>query len=101
MSINPTNMKGVVLPGNSTVEFREFAVPTPQHGQVLVQMKASSICGSDIRAIYRAHVGKGPEGYQPGKIAGHEPCGQIVEAGPGCKEFKVGDPVPYQRLWRL
>jgi hypothetical protein len=26
MSIKPTNMKGVVLPGNSTVEFREFAV---------------------------------------------------------------------------
>ena len=93
MSVKQTNMKGVVLPGNSTVEFREFAVPTPLHGQVLVQMKASSICGSDIRAIYRAHLGRGPEGYQPGTIAGHEPCGQIVEAGPGCKEFKVGDRV--------
>lgn len=86
-------MTGVVLPGNSTVEFREFPVPTPGHGQVLVQMKASSICGSDIRAIYRAHLGKGPEGYQPGTIAGHEPCGQIVEVGPGCKECKVGDRV--------
>ena len=86
-------MKGVVLPGNSTAEFRELPVPTPGHGQVLVQMKASSICGSDIRAIYRAHLGKGPEGYQPGTIAGHEPCGQIVEVGPGCKEFKVGDRV--------
>ncbi len=86
-------MKGVVLPGNSTAEYRELPVPTPGHGQVLVQMKASSICGSDIRAIYRAHLGKGPEGYQPGTIAGHEPCGQIVEVGPGCKEFKVGDRV--------
>jgi threonine dehydrogenase-like Zn-dependent dehydrogenase len=56
-------------------------------------MKASSICGSDIRAIYRAHLGRGPEGYRPGTIAGHEPCGQIVEAGPGCKEFKAGDRV--------
>ncbi len=93
MLIKPTNMKGVVLPGNSTVEFREFAVPEPRHGQVLVQMKASSICGSDIRAIYRAHIGRGPEGYQPGTIAGHEPCGQIVEAGPGCQEFKAGDRV--------
>lgn len=93
MPAKQTNMKGVVLPGNSTVEFREFAVPTPQQGQVLVQMKASSICGSDIRAIYRAHLGKGPEGYHPGTIAGHEPCGQIVETGPGCKEFKAGDRV--------
>ena len=85
-------MKGVVLPGNSTVEFREQPVPTPGHGQVLVQMKASSICGSDIRAIYREHLGVGDEAYR-NVIAGHEPCGQIVETGPGCKEFQVGDRV--------
>jgi threonine dehydrogenase-like Zn-dependent dehydrogenase len=93
MTTRPKTMPGVILPGNSTVEIRDFPVPTPGHGQVLIQMKARSICGSDIRAIYRAHLGKGPEGYQPGTIAGHEPCGQIVEVGPGCKEFKVGDRV--------
>ena len=85
-------MTGVVLPGNSTVEMREYPVPTPGHGQVLLQMKASSICGSDIRAIYREHLGVGDEAYR-GVISGHEPCGQIVEVGPGCKEFKVGDRV--------
>jgi threonine dehydrogenase-like Zn-dependent dehydrogenase len=93
MKTRKTTMPGVILPGNSTVEIWDFPVPTPGHRQVLIQMKASSICGSDIRAIYRAHLGKGPEGYQPGTIAGHEPCGQIVETGPGCKEFKVGDRV--------
>lgn len=86
----PEFMRGVVLPGNSTVEFREFPVPEPGHGQVLLAMKASSICGSDIRAIYREHVGKGPEGYQ-NVIAGHEPCGQVVRVGPGCKRFREGD----------
>lgn len=86
-------MTGVILPGNSTVQFREFEIPRPGHGQVLVRMKASSICGSDIRAIYRAHLGKGPEGYQPGMIAGHEPCGQVAEVGPGCKRIKPGDRV--------
>ena len=85
-------MKGAVLPGNSTVAFKEYSIPTPGHGQVLVKTKSSTICGSDIRAIYREHLGKGPEGYQ-GVIAGHEPCGQIVEAGPGLKRFKVGDRV--------
>jgi threonine dehydrogenase-like Zn-dependent dehydrogenase len=55
-------------------------------------MKASTICGSDIRAIYREHVGKGPEGYQ-GVIAGHEPCGQVVEEGPGIRRFKKGSRV--------
>ena len=85
-------MKGVVLPGNSTVAFREQPIPTPGHGQVLVQMKASSICGSDIRAIYREHLGVGDEAYR-NVLAGHEPCGQIAEVGPGCKRFKAGDRV--------
>jgi threonine dehydrogenase-like Zn-dependent dehydrogenase len=66
--------------------------PIPGHGQVLVAVKASSICGSDIRAIYREHLGHGPEAYQ-GVVAGHEPCGQIVEVGPGCRRFRPGDRV--------
>jgi threonine dehydrogenase-like Zn-dependent dehydrogenase len=88
----PETMRGVILPGGSRVEIKEFPVPEPGHGQVLLKMKASSICGSDIRAIYREHLGHGPEAYQ-GVIAGHEPCGQIVAVGPGCKRFKVGDRV--------
>jgi threonine dehydrogenase-like Zn-dependent dehydrogenase len=55
-------------------------------------MKASTICGSDIRCIYHEHLGKGPEGYQ-GVVAGHEPCGQIVQTGPGCRRFGLGDRV--------
>lgn len=87
-----TTMQGAYLPGNSTVEMREVTVPKPGHGEVLLRMKASTICGSDIRCIYHEHLGKGPEGYQ-GVIAGHEPSGQIVETGPGCRRFKAGDRV--------
>ena len=86
-------MLGAILPGNSTVELKTFDIPKPSHGQVLIQTKATTICGSDIRCIYRAHVGKGAEGYIPGTIAGHEPCGIIVEEGPGLKRFKKGDRV--------
>lgn len=89
----PKRMTGAILPGNSTVELKQFDVPKPGHGEVLVRTKASTICGSDIRAIYHQHAGKGPEGYQPGVIAGHEPCGQIVQVGPGCRRFKEGDRV--------
>lgn len=85
-------MQGAVLPGNSTAELRSFAVAEPGWGQVLLRMKASTICGSDIRAIYHEHLGKGPERYQ-GVIAGHEPCGQVVKVGPGCRGFSVGDRV--------
>lgn len=52
-------MQGAVLPGNSTVEIRSYAVPQPGWGQVLLRMKSSTICGSDIRAIYREHLEKG------------------------------------------
>ena len=85
-------MLGAVLPGDRTVELREFPVPTPGPGQVLIRMQASTICGSDIRAIYREHLGTGPEGYQ-GVICGHEPAGQIVEAGVGLRRFREGDRV--------
>jgi threonine dehydrogenase-like Zn-dependent dehydrogenase len=86
-------MKGAILPGNSTVEIKEFDIPKPGHGQVLIETKATTICGSDIRCIYREHLGKGPEGYMPGLIAGHEPCGVIAEEGEGLKRFKKGDRV--------
>ena len=85
-------MMGAYLPGNSTVEMREVAVPEPGHGEVLLRMKASTICGSDIRCIYHEHLGKGPEGYQ-GFIAGHEPAGQVIQVGPGCRRFREGDRV--------
>jgi threonine dehydrogenase-like Zn-dependent dehydrogenase len=85
-------MWAAYLPGNSTVELRQAPVPKPGHGEVLLEVKASTICGSDIRCIYHEHLGKGPEGYQ-GVIAGHEPCGLIVETGPGCRRFKAGDRV--------
>ena len=87
-----STMKAAYLPGNSTVEMRTVEVPAPGHGEVLLRIEASTICGSDIRCIFHKHLGKGPEGYQ-GVIAGHEPAGQIVETGPGCRRFKAGDRV--------
>ena len=87
-----TKMKAAYLPGNSTVVLKEVDVPVPGHGEVLIKMKSSTICGSDIRAIYREHLGKGPEGYQ-NKICGHEPSGRIIKCGPGMRRFKEGDRV--------
>ena len=86
------SMRAAYLPGSRRVELRTVPVPRPGHGEVLLRVKASTICGSDIRCIYHEHLGKGPEGYQ-GVIAGHEPSGQIVEAGSGCRRFGVGDRV--------
>lgn len=89
----PEKMTGAILPGNDTVELKEFDVPKPGYSQVLIRTGATTICGSDIRCIYHQHLGKGPEGYIPGTVAGHEPCGKIVAEGEGLKRFKKGDRV--------
>ncbi len=86
-------MNGAVFLGNRQLALQEFPLPEPAYGQVLVRMKASSLCGSDLRAIYRANSwGDGPEGYK-GVIGGHEPCGIIERVGPGVRRFKEGDRV--------
>src|SRR4051794_41495193 len=83
-------MRGIYLPGNRQVVSRQVADPVPGPGQLVLRMRASTICGSDLRAIYREHLGRGPEAYRD-VIAGHEPAGEAVELGPGCKRFAVGD----------
>jgi threonine dehydrogenase-like Zn-dependent dehydrogenase len=75
-------VRGVYLPGGRRVETRDVADPSPGRGQVVLKMRASTICGSDLRAIYREHLG-----------AGHEPCGEVVELGPECRRLAVGDRV--------
>ena len=85
-------LNGVFLPGGRQVVLESVPDPTPGWGQVVVEMKASTICGSDLRAIYREHLGTGAEAYQ-GVVAGHEPCGEIVAVGPGIRRFGVGDRV--------
>ena len=86
-------MRGVLLPGGSRVELRKFPDPVAGPGQAVVRIKASSICGSDVRAIYREHLGKGAEGYIDGTIGGHEPCGQVESVGPGVTSVQPGDRV--------
>lgn len=86
-------MRGVFLPGGREVVLRsDLPDPTPGHGQVVLRMRASTICGSDLRAIYRQHLGEGPEAYQD-VVAGHEPCGEVAEVGPGCVRLSPGDRV--------
>jgi hypothetical protein len=64
MAVNQKSMQAAFLPGNDKVELRSLPVPRPAHGEVLLRVKATTICGSDIRCIYHEHLGKGPEGYQ-------------------------------------
>jgi threonine dehydrogenase-like Zn-dependent dehydrogenase len=85
-------MRGVYLPGGRRTILRDVPVPAPGPGQVLLAVGASTICGSDVRAIYREHLGTGAEAYQ-NVIAGHEPAGVVIALGPGARRLQVGDRV--------
>lgn len=92
-------MKAVVFGGDRTVEFVDFPDPTPGPGEVVLEMKASGMCGTDLK-FYRLSrsdalkmVGLGTDAGAV--IAGHEPCGVVAAVGPGVtsREAKVGDRV--------
>ncbi|RQP04153.1 MAG: iditol 2-dehydrogenase [Paracoccus sp. BP8] len=99
-------MRGMVFQGNDVVEVLNFDDPKPGPGQVLVEMKASGMCGSDLH-FYRHGMVEvikqlgfkdlASRGIDPNApiIGGHEPCGVIAEVGAGVdpKLFKVGDRV--------
>ena len=41
-------MKAAFLPGNSTVVLKDVEIPEPGHGEVLLKMKSSTICGESL-----------------------------------------------------
>src|SRR5919201_3422407 len=92
-------MKGVVFLGDRKLEIREFPDPTPGPRDVVLEIKASGMCGSDLHN-YRAPAqpaGAVTGGIQrkAGMIAGHEPCGVVAAVGSAVteKEAKVGQRV--------
>ena len=85
-------MRGIVFLGNRKLELREFPDPTPGPGEVVIQIKASGMCGSDLK-FYRAAGNEaaalGLGGTGDPVIAGHEPCGVIAAVGPGVTEMEA------------
>jgi len=83
-------MRGAVFLGNRKIEIRNFPDPTPGPGEVVIEMKASGMCGSDLK-FYRSPPGAaqaalGLGGGAEPFIAGHEPCGVVAARGPGVSE---------------
>ena len=58
--------------------------PEPGPGEVLIEVHASGICGTDV------HVKNDVFPYWPPVILGHEFSGVVVRLGPGCKYYKEG-----------
>jgi threonine dehydrogenase-like Zn-dependent dehydrogenase len=85
-------MRGLVFLGETKVALREFPDPTPGPGEVVVAIRASGMCGSDLRP------------YQTGQstfVSGHEPCGIVAELGPGVTDAQapLGQRVMVHHYW--
>lgn len=73
--------------GVGHIELREVPEPEPGRGEVLIEVKAAGICGTDI------HVKHDRFPYWPPVILGHEFSGVVVRLGPDCRYYAVGDRV--------
>ncbi len=81
-------MKAIVFLGERKLDLMEVPDPTPAPDEVVMEIKASGMCGSDL------HQYRGPK-KEKLNIAGHEPCGVIAEVGSAVPPSlaKVGDRV--------
>jgi L-iditol 2-dehydrogenase len=84
-------MKALVLTAASEFNYDvNFPEPTPGAGEVLVQIKACGICGSDIHGM------DGRSGRrQPPIVMGHEAAGEIIGVGEHVTEWQVGERVTF------
>jgi len=67
-------------------EVTEVPDPRPGPGEVIVDVDACGLCGSDVHTI---ESGRG----QPGQILGHEFGGRVADLGTGVTGWRVGQPV--------
>ena len=83
-------MKAVVFQGEGRLEIRDFPDPVPGPDEVVIRMKASGMCGSDLHHLH-GPLRTGPELV----IEGHEPCGVVELVGDAVRptEARVGDRV--------
>lgn len=71
--------------GAGDVRVEEMPVPDAGPGEIVIRIRASGICGSDVMHWYRQ--GRGPV------VLGHEVGGEVSAVGPGVTAFKTGDRV--------
>ena len=76
-------------------ELVERPVPSPEETQVVIAIKACSICGGDLH-IYK---GKHPSAPLPMSL-GHELAGEVVEVGAKVDSVRVGDRVTVEPVIR-
>jgi threonine dehydrogenase-like Zn-dependent dehydrogenase len=78
-------MRGIVFPGDRTAEVRVLPDPTPGPRDVVVEIHASGMCGTDLKFYHGDHDVRAA-GILGKVVAGHEPCGVVAEVGSDVRE---------------
>ncbi len=83
-------MKALLLSEYKHLEIADVPKPSPGPGEVLVEVGACGICGSDV------HGYDGSSGRRiPPIVMGHEAAGTIAAIGPDVSGFRPGDRVTF------
>lgn len=81
-------MKAAVLTAVDNIVYTTAPDPALQSGDLLLKVKAATVCGTDIRILR----GRKTAGIRYPSIIGHEFAGEVVETG-GHSQFSVGQSV--------
>ncbi|MCU5787013.1 alcohol dehydrogenase [Alcanivorax marinus] len=71
------------------LKIEEVELDAPEHGEILVRVRAAGLCHSDLSVI---------DGNRPRPLPmalGHEAAGEVMEVGPGVTDLEVGDHVVF------
>src|SRR5438128_1212108 len=87
------NGRVAVLPAyGGKFELREYPVPDPEPGAILVKLTRAGVCGSDLH-IWRGEM-KEIYGSPPRDLTfGHEMCGRVERLGAGVTVDSAGQPL--------
>ncbi len=80
-------MRAAVFVERGAIRLQEVEKPKPGHGQALVRVTLTTICGTDV------HILKGEYPVKPGLVVGHELVGVVEEVGAGLTGYAQGDRV--------
>ena len=96
-------MRAILMPGDRRVEIVERPFPSPGVGEVVLQMGAAGLCGSDLHMQFRPSASERRSSFyglqtNPDVVPGHEPAGVVAEVGAGVEGLAVGDRVAVHHM---
>jgi (R,R)-butanediol dehydrogenase/meso-butanediol dehydrogenase/diacetyl reductase len=86
-----TTMKSVQTAGPGKIEIVEIERPVPRPRDLLMRIRACGICGTDATFVQIGGIPLGPDGQTAAIPLGHEPAGEVVEAGAEVAGLQAGD----------